>query len=164
MKIFNECNLQVAWIVGKINPPTFSATCIVKGTYQLYPEEKAKLVKEQEPPLGDLFVDNDMDKSCIHESDFACFKPRTDLALFGKCHAIDNQPVKGCRVTFRVGEIGRSLFIFGNRQWEQSIGNPPTISDPAPFTEMSLIYENSFGGFGFPNNPHGKGWKKTVRS
>ncbi len=162
MKIFSECNYPVAWIVWKIQPPACSATCVIKGTFSLHPNEKSGPAEEHTPLSGDLFVDDDMEKSCFYESDFACFKPRTDLVLFGKCHPPGNQPVQGCRVTFMVGEQKKLLYVFGNRHWKKSATGPQTISDPVPFTEMPLVYENSFGGAGFTDNPHGKGFSQMV--
>jgi uncharacterized protein YjbI with pentapeptide repeats len=162
VKILSLCDYPIAWIVGKISPPAYSATCIIKGTFSLRRNGKAEPVEEHDPLSGDLFVEDDMERSYIYESDFACFKPRTDLFLYGKCHPLGNQPAQGCRVTFQVGEQKKSLYIFGNRFWQQNAAGVWGISDPTPFTEMALIYENSYGGAGFANNPVGKGFSRTI--
>ncbi len=162
MQILNECNLSIAWVAGKVNPPNYSATCIIKGTFRLLPGAKAELMEEQDSPMGDLFVDNDVEKSSIYESDFACYKPRTDLILAGNCHSPGGKPVQGCRASFQVGELKKSLYIFGNRRWKQSVTNFYAISEPDLFTQMPLLYENSFGGPEFSDNPHGKGIKKIL--
>ncbi len=105
-----------------------------------------------------------MEKSCLYESDFSCYKPRADLVLSGTCHAPGRQPVKGCRVTFQVGQHKKSLFVFGDRQWRQNPAGGWTISEPDPFTELPLIHENSFGGPAFADNPHGKGFGSVTNA
>ncbi len=67
------------------------------------------------------------------------------------------KPVQALKTTFQVGSRSKKLGVFGNRYWNQITR---TMSDPEPFTEMELKYENSFGGTGYKNNPTGKGYGK----
>ncbi len=157
MEIITNCGFTLARIASKVKPPKYSATFIVKGTFQLTPGGKAEFIEESDPPLGDLYVDNDTEKSCIHESDFALYKPRADLTLSGKCYPSDNQNIQGCRVTFQVAECKKNLYVFGDRKWIRNSTGSLIISKPQSFNEMSIIYENSFGGSNFKNNLHGKG-------
>lgn len=157
MEIISPSGFTLARVVGKVNHPKFSATFIIKGTFQLIPGGKVEFMKESDPPLGDLFADNDTEKSCIHESDFALYKPRADLILSGKCCPPGGQPTQGCRVTFQVADCQKKLYVFGDRKWVRNSIGSLTISEPEPFKEMPLIYENSFGGPDYKNNPHGKG-------
>lgn len=157
MEIISRAGFSFAKIVSKVNPPAYSATLIIKGTFLLTPDGKAERTEESDPPLGDLYVDNDPEKSCIHESDFAIYKPRADLILSGKCHPPSGEPVPGCRVTFQVADRKKSLYVFGDRRWTRGPAGTLAISKPEPFTEMPLIYENSFGGSDYKDNPHGKG-------
>jgi uncharacterized protein YjbI with pentapeptide repeats len=164
LKVFSESKYTVAWHVGKINPPAYSATCIIKGTFSLKPGGKAEPVEEHDPLSGDLFVDDNTEKSCIYESDFACYKPRADILLVGKCHTPRQESLQGCRVTLQVGAQKKSLYVFGDRFWQKNRAGAWTISEPIPFTEMPLIFENSFGGPGFADNPCGKGNRKLTRA
>ena len=109
-------------------------------------------------PTGDEYNpdDEEMQGSCRYESDFAFFKPRADLLLAGKCHAPGGKPVPRCQVVFRVGQKSKTLEVFGNRYWKTGLLRA-TATDPEPFTEMQLRYENSFGGEGYRKNPVGKG-------
>ncbi|MBN2243178.1 MAG: DUF2169 domain-containing protein [Acidobacteria bacterium] len=138
--------------------PRHSLTLIVKGTFSFEPESRA--VPAQEPlfPTGDEFHPEDEDRESLrYESDFAWFKPRADLLLTGKCHTPEGRPVRCCPVTFQVGSKSRNLVVFGNRFWKRNAFGLWKTTDPEPFTEMELRYENSFGGRGYENNPLGKG-------
>ncbi|MBN2320588.1 MAG: DUF2169 domain-containing protein [Acidobacteria bacterium] len=122
------------------------------------PEEPSVLGKEQPFPRGDSFYADDADRqgSLFYESDFAFFKPRADLLLVGKCHTSQSKPARMCPVTFQVGEHKKTLSVFGNRRWEKRWFRH-FATDPEPFTEMELRYENSFGGENSRKNPVGKG-------
>lgn len=130
---------------------------IVKGAYQLVPDKMAVSAAEPDPPAGDVYYGNELESSCLYESDFAYYKPRADLLLAGKCHTPRKKPLPACEVTFQVGEKTKSLAVFGNRYWEKKFGTVSVISEPEPFTEMDLVYENSFGGPDCASNPFGKG-------
>ena len=160
MELLNESHFEFAPFVGKISPPQDSLTLIVKGTFRLSPGERAIMDEEQLYPTGDEYHDDDMDMSCRYESDFSYFKPRADLLLAGKCYAPNGQPCKVCRVIFQVGSKTKSLAVIGNRYWK---GTFKTVSDPEPFTEMELRYENSYGGEDYKKNPVGKGHKKEQK-
>ena len=88
MELLNESHFEFAPIVGKVSPPQDSLTLIVKGTFRLSPGETTTLVDEQLLPTGDeLYEDDDEGQgSCRYDSDFAYFKPYTDLLLVGNCH------------------------------------------------------------------------------
>lgn len=159
MEIINQTPLMFAPIVGRIGFPKHSLTLIIKGTFDLVHNGAAVISKDQLFPTGDeLYLDDDEgDGSQFYASDFAYFKPCADLLLSGTCHAPGSKPVQACKVTFGVGSRSKTLGIFGNRYWNQTT---KTISDPKPFTQMELRYENSFGGEGFVKNPTGKGYGK----
>ena len=156
MRILNTTPFVFAPIVGRVRFPHASLTLIVKGSFDLLPGGTAKLSDEPLFPTGDEYYpdDEEMQGSCRYESDFAFFKPRADLLLAGKCHTPDGRPVPRCEVVFRVGQKAKTLEILGNRHWKNGQVRP---TDPEPFTEMELRYENSFGGEGSKKNPVGKG-------
>ena len=143
---------------GRINFPGHSLTLIVKGTFDLVANMKAEPSAEPLYPTGDEFFPDDVDMTGAprYESDFAYYKPCADLLLAGHCHCPGGKPIPACPVTFRVGPVSRTLYVFGDRFWK-TIAGLRTITEPEPFTKMELRYENSFGGVGFKNNPIGKG-------
>lgn len=159
MEIIKQADFQFAFIAGRIGFPKHSLTLIVRGTYGLLPGKTAMPAEEQLYPSGDeLYEDDDKGTgSSRYESDFAFHKPRADLLLAGKCYVSGGKPTLASRVTFQVGDKSKSLAVIGNRYWK---GLMNTISDPEPFTEMELRYENGFGGEGYKKNPVGKGYRK----
>jgi uncharacterized protein YjbI with pentapeptide repeats len=162
----NQTPFHCGPIAGRLNFPGHSLTLIVKGTFDLKPGQKATPSEEQLFLAGDEFYpdDDEMQGGTRYEADFAYFKPRADLLLVGKCHALRGKPIPACQVTFRVGETSRSLAVFGNRYWKRNALGVQTITEPEPFTEMELRYENSFGGQDYKYNPVGKGYRKEEIS
>lgn len=84
-------------------------------------------------------------------------KHRGEVLVIGKCFAPDGKPVSACHVRLRIGSIEKILSVFGDRFWNRKAGLFKIQSDPMPFKEMPISYENAFGGPGFKENPLGKG-------
>ncbi len=163
MELISKTPFIFAPIVGRVNFPRYSLTLIIKGTFDLVHNGTATISKDQLFPTGDIPYsdDNTGEGSSFYESDFAYFKPCTDLLLSGKCWPPGGEPTRGCRAAFGVGHQLKKLAIFGDRYWNPMI---KTISAPQPFTQMELRYENAFGGKGYQRNPVGKGYGKTLQA
>ncbi len=141
-----------------MNYPGHSLTLIVKGTFAFDSEGKTVPAEDPAFPFGDQFYpDDERRESVRYESDFAWFKPRADLLLIGKCHAPEGRPATACPVTFQVGSKSRHLVVFGRRRWRRNALGLWKMTEPEPFSEIDLRYENSFGGEGYAYNPIGKG-------
>jgi uncharacterized protein YjbI with pentapeptide repeats len=153
----NETGMMLGWVPGRARFPKFSLSLIVKGTFDLRPGEAASLAEEPLELCGDEFFDEDPEASLRYDSDFAYFKPRTDLSLVGNCHVPGGQERPACRVVFQVGQVARTLAVFGDRYWSKTSDGRWQSSQPRPFSTMELRYENAFGGAGFERNPVGKG-------
>lgn len=159
LEIINLTPFPCAYLVGKVLFPENTLTLIVKGTFDLTPGGGAAPAEEQIFPTGDLFYPNDeqMQGGPRYSSDFAYFKPRADLLCVGKCHAPEGTRVLGRQVTFSVGNRSKQLQIIGDRRFKRTLlGSIAT--DPEPFSELELSYQNSYGGAGCPKNPTGKGF------
>lgn len=157
LKLSNNTDFAVGWISGSVEFPNKTLSIIVKGTFDLYNDSFVVLSDNQDELLGDEYLGDDLTSSLKFQSDFVYFKPRADLSLNGKCYTPGNQAKKNCRVTFKVGETESSLMVLGERYWERNSEGFYRASDPDPFTELELCYENSFGGESYGNNPVGKG-------
>jgi len=157
-QVLNSTPYTFAFLEGRQDFPERSLTLIVKGTFDLVHEGVAAAADEQAYPTGPQPFEDDEEGlgSPRIEGDFAFLKRHGDLMLAGKCHAPGGQPVWQCKVVFRVGERSRTLQVSGDRFWQGRVVGQ-TASEPVPFTEMELRYENAFGGPGFPKNPVGKG-------
>ena len=62
-----------------------------------------------------------------------------------------------CRVEVKLGEIVKTLYVFGDRYFDGD-----RISEPQPFESMVLDWTTSFGGPGFEPNPLGRGIEPLV--
>ncbi len=89
-------------------------------------------------------------------------KPRAEFLLSGSCFAPRNTTRQASSVSITVGKTGKELSVFGNRQWGRNAAGMLTITEPAPFSEMPIIWENAFGGKDFKENPAGKGITPVV--
>jgi uncharacterized protein YjbI with pentapeptide repeats len=83
-------------------------------------------------------------------------KPKGEVLVKGKCFAPGAKPLPGMQVRLRLGSLSKALNVYGNRYWKGA-RTVPRISDPEPFTEMDIAWQNAFGGADFPFNPLGKG-------
>ncbi len=166
MELLNSTSFQFAPIASRFNFPWHSLTLIVKGTFDLKPGGDVQSAEEQLYPTGDEFYpgDENMLGSPKYETDFICCKPKVDLLMAGKCYTPGGKYMGATRVTFQVGSYSKSLAVFGNRTWKRNALGLGVMSDPEPFKEIEVLYENSFGGPGFLANPVGKGYAKEEIS
>jgi len=162
LEIINKTEFQFAYVAGRMDFPKHSLTLIVKSTFNLQPVKTETPAEDQIYPSGnELFSDDDEGTgSSRYESDFAYFKPRADLLLAGKCHTPEGKKVYSTFVKFQVDSKIKTLNVFGNRYW---VGGPltNTATNPEPFSEMEIRYENSYGGENYKKNPVGKGIDKV---
>jgi uncharacterized protein YjbI with pentapeptide repeats len=84
-------------------------------------------------------------------------KPKGEVLVVGKCFAPEAKPVPAYEVGLQMGPIDKTLYVFGDRFWKRKGRILKSISDPLPFTEMDVSYENAFGGPDYKKNPLGKG-------
>ncbi|MCX5830193.1 MAG: DUF2169 domain-containing protein [Deltaproteobacteria bacterium] len=82
--------------------------------------------------------------------DFGVPKVRGEFLVYGSGFA--PKPVHGLEVHVRVGNLSKTLAIFGNYHWSLA-----GAQNPEPFTHMPINYGNAFGGPNLPENPLGKG-------
>ncbi len=105
------------------------------------------------------FVQEELGKEAIF--DMAMPKPKGEVLVWGRCFAPESKPRPASQVTFQLGPIKKTLYVFGNRYWKKS-GMGMVISDPEPFVEMPVTYERAFGGTGFDRNPAGRGINPVI--
>jgi hypothetical protein len=83
-------------------------------------------------------------------------KPRGEMLVTGSCFAPRGTTRPASLVSVQVGELQKTLHVYGNRFWKKNYGMS-TLTDPLPFSEMPVTWPNAFGGDGFEKNPTGKG-------
>ncbi|WP_342376805.1 DUF2169 domain-containing protein [Myxococcus stipitatus] len=115
---------------------------VVKCTFTLGKNSLLEPAEHQHPvqPV-DAFHGEPGESSLRWESDFAVYKPATDVVLMGHAHA-PRGPETQLQVALRLGPLLRVLSVFGDRHWRKGLG----MSAPEPFTKMPLTYERAFGG------------------
>jgi len=89
-------------------------------------------------------------------------KPRGEVLVTGSCFAPRGQTRPVGQISWRVGEIKKLLYVFGNRYWLTKGGVITTMTDVELFAEMPVTYENAFGGKDFDLNPIGKGTAEII--
>lgn len=110
----------------------------------------------------ELLTEQDMWK-CLPEQlgegqmlDMAMAKPNAEFLACGSCFSPEGTTRNASEVKIRVGELSKTLNIFGDRYWK-NIGGTNIISDPIPFSQMPINWQTAFGGADFPENKLGKG-------
>ncbi|MDH3944573.1 MAG: DUF2169 domain-containing protein, partial [Anaerolineae bacterium] len=163
MEVINDTCFTYLLLPFQLNPPKFSLTFVIKGTFALSPMDKVDVAPEQLFPSGDESHPEGSEGpgSCSYEADSAYYKPRADLTLAGKCHVPGGRPRAACRVVFQVGSHRKVLGVIGDRYWISRSSQIKT-TNPQTFTEMELRYENGFGGEGYKKNPIGKGYRPVT--
>lgn len=123
--------------------PLFVA--LVQATYAIEGDRLALVDPQPQPnPVGELFGESAAVSGYRVEVPFAFVKPSTDVILHGSASA--PRPVPQIDVSLRVGPVGKTVRVFGDRVWTRAAG-AVAPSPPLPFEAMPLVYERAFGGW-----------------
>ena len=148
---------------------------VAKGTYSVSPDGVCKPAKEQKPLIeADEYYGDPQTTSVRYDSDFALFKPATDVVLIGSACAPAETPVRQLEVGLSVGSMTRTVRVVGNRRWKAGWLSA-SASEPEEFRRMPLTFENAFGGRDATHkdasahawearNPIGKGFRVNPQS
>jgi len=118
---------------------------IVKASFKI--GKQWMLADEQTPPTkADEYWGEPEDSSIKNASDFHTGKPVTDIVMIGSAFSQGGQPVNQLDVSLSVGQVSKTVRVFGDRVW-----NEGRITAPQSFHTMPLIYEKAYGGKYFEN-------------
>lgn len=81
-------------------------------------------------------------------------KPEREILVYGNAYPHSGKPEPVCKVRMQCASVDKTLYAIGDRFWRAD----GVASDPIPFENMPLRWENAFGGDGFAANPRGKGF------
>lgn len=113
---------------------------LVRATFNI--GKQWTLADNQEPPsFEDKYWTEPGESSIKYGSDCHTGKPCTDIIMLGHAYAPNNQQVRQLDVSLTVGQVHKTIRVFGDRHWQDG-----RISPPQPFTSMPMTYEKAFGG------------------
>lgn len=164
LQILNKTPFQAALALVTDQHGAEKVTVAIKGTFKIPARHgEVRLADEQFPVLyTDEYYGEPGKSSISYPADLVLGKVNTDVGLIGSAHSHDGKSVKQLAVSLKVGEIGKIIMVTGDRQWKKRALMPGfSMTDPAPFTEMPLVYERAFGGVDqTQKNKRKHGWDK----
>ncbi len=123
----NEQGIDTLYLMVK-------ASFIIGEKWQLTDEQPQFLYKDE-------YWAEPENSSIKYASDFHLGKPASDIIVIGNALSPDQQAVKQLDVTVNVGEVKKTVRVFGDRFWRNG-----KITAAEPFQIMPLTYERAFGG------------------
>ncbi|HZF56118.1 MAG TPA: DUF2169 domain-containing protein [Polyangiaceae bacterium] len=142
MDVVSACPLRVASIVWQPRPGAFALTVVTVASFELSPGE-SPLAGDQDPPNEVDSYWNDDERRSLHVAgDLAPFKPRADVLLVGNAYAPEGKPVQSLTTRLVVGEVDKSIAIYGDRLWNLR----GDLREPSIFVRMPLRWERASGG------------------
>jgi hypothetical protein len=119
---------------------------VLRGTFQIEPGRRLRLVEKQEPPImADQYFGEPGKSSLRFENSLAPYKPRTDLLINAKAHAPGGRPSAEWTVSVHIGAIKKQLKVTGPRHWERR-HRRWVLSPAEAVTAVPVRYENAYGG------------------
>ncbi len=120
---------------------------VVKATYDLAPDGRPTLAKEQRPPLvAPEFSGEDGASSLRYDLDLCPDKPGTDVIVNGSAHAPGGRPTDRVEITLRVGDRRKSLTVVGDRPFVATALGDVVPAPAQPFMTMPVVFERAYGG------------------
>ncbi len=164
LQLKNDTSFQSAILLSPDPDGVETLYVAVKATFDLRDEP---VVSGTQLPvtLSDVYHGDPQRSSIKVPLDIALEKPGTDVLLVGSAYAPGGRPTSQMDVSFRIGPVGKTVRVFGDRVWRSAtLGYSP--SRPRPFEVMPLVWERAFGGMdrvgslpvAAPFNPVGTGF------
>lgn len=161
MRLENGTSLAAHLFSGPASETGLGCAVLLKGTWEI---RDGRLEPARESPWP-IHLEPLRTPFGTFPGEIASRKPRTDLIVLGKAKAPGGEAVRRMTVSLSVGTFRHSLALFGDRVWERSAGGF-RASEPRPFREMPITWENAFGGkaatpvfdVASTDNPVGKGF------
>jgi hypothetical protein len=142
MELVSLCPLRAASIVWQPARGAYALTVVVRATFDLAPAESPLAKHQEHPSDADNHWNDDPARSVHVASDLAPFKARADITLVGHAFAPRAEPVHSLVAGLLVGEVDKSIEVFGQRTFTQA----GELREGARFTKMPLRWERAAGG------------------
>lgn len=140
---------------------------VVKGTYDIVDERRLSIAEEPEPiTVTEEYAGDEASSSLLRAGDLAGFKPRADVAVIGTSYAPRLLAAPSWLTDVRIGDVRKTLRVYGRRTWHRSMGMFWQLGEPEPTVEVPIRYELAYGGtfddghetHVFERNPVGVGY------
>lgn len=119
----------------------------VKASFDILPDSKLRVAKEQAPVLRLPEHHGEAGHSSVkYDADLVLTKINTDIVVVGHACAPAGTQVNQIDCGFRVGAVQKLVRVFGDRTWASHSSATPAQA----FEKMPLVYERAFGG----TDPH----------
>lgn len=148
MELVNETKAQAGWTMGFQQCGRELLIVVGKATYDIpsEPEEKPRLSDEQVPLVeADEFTGEPGLSALLYETDYAHKKPFCDVLFNGKAYTRSGHPEMKTPVMISVDKWSKAFAVTGTRFWRKQLLTVRP-SNPEPFIEMPISYDNAFGG------------------
>lgn len=141
---------------------------IVKASFNI--GKNLTLADEQTPPTPtDEYWAGPTKSSVKYASDILhTGKLATDIIMLGHACAPEKKETTQLDVSLTVGQIHKTVRVFGDRKWQDG-----KITKPVPFHTLPMVYEKAFGGVHIvngdvleeePRNPVGRGFAGSRKT
>ncbi|HHH11450.1 MAG TPA: DUF2169 domain-containing protein, partial [Sorangium sp.] len=143
--VYGEASMTAFTIPWQCVRGRHGHTVVLKLTYDLVVGQALALRAVADPPSGDISLEGKRYGSLLYPSDFAIRKDRCDVLLNASAFPAHRNATSGY-VRFSFGARGgqrfdRRIAVFGERQWLDG-----SMTSPAPFESVPLVYERALGG------------------
>jgi hypothetical protein len=145
MELINHSRYSAGVIVDTDRDAVDTLVLMVKATFDIGPDGHLQpSEKQREIEWADVYAGAPGISSVLYESDATWGRRGTDVAFIGYAYPrrLGDRQVD---VSLRVGPVGKSARVFGDRRWETVIGGA-RMSVAEPFEKIPLVWERSFGG------------------
>ena len=129
---------------------------VVKATFDVLDHGKTRLAEKQLPVfLMPEYLGDVGQSSLVYDADLLGVKTKTDVLVRGSAWAPKGKSARSVDVEIKVGEIQKSLRVFGDRVWDTRLIRGVTLSEPKPFETIPIEFERAYGGWdSMSSNPH----------
>jgi hypothetical protein len=117
----------------------------VRAAFEIDAEGRQHIAKNQtKVQRVPEFSGDPLETGLVTDSDFVLHKDGTDILIEGSALAARGDAKVDVRL--KVADVDKKVTVWGPRRMYKGAGGV-ALTDPAPFKEMPLIWENTYGGW-----------------
>jgi hypothetical protein len=142
VQVVSRSPLTVGSLLWMPRPGAHALTVLCKATFRLAPEH-SPLAEVQEPVwLADEHLGGDPARGLSVPSDAVPWKRQPEVILVGHAVAPGDAPVSHLLARLSIGDVDKAIQVTGDRHFKLD----GTLSAPARFSRMPLVWERAAGG------------------